>query len=205
MTDTTLTLEETLLDLDLPLEPLDEAGGVVSWLKRQFTGTDADVLDEIRKEVRSIRTTKEKYEALRFIDQLIQEAQTLVNRGWGKELLITVVSGGTAALGATSLAWLATALAYVAVAGTGQIVAGIDMFRQKNIDAGINFGTEMVKKGGQYARFANVAGHIGAGYAATRAVAGLFRTIQLVRGSVHDYLYSLMQLREEVAVLPTGD
>ena len=59
-----------------PEQVLDEAGGLVSWVKRYVTGADSDVIEQIRSELPSIQTEKDKQDMLRFLDKLIAEVRS---------------------------------------------------------------------------------------------------------------------------------
>ena len=64
-----------------PEQVLDEAGGLVSWVKRYVTGADSDVIEQIRSELPSIQTEKDKQDMLRFLDKLIAEVRSYSDRG----------------------------------------------------------------------------------------------------------------------------
>lgn len=38
-------------------ESLEEAGGLLSWLKRAYTGMDTDLIDELRSDIKGKRTS----------------------------------------------------------------------------------------------------------------------------------------------------
>ena len=64
-----------------PEQVLDEAGGLVSWVKRYVTGADSDVIEQIRSELPSIQTEKDKQDMLRFLDKLIAEVRSYSDPG----------------------------------------------------------------------------------------------------------------------------
>ena len=64
-----------------PEQVLDEAGGLVSWVKRYVTGADSDVIEQIRSELPSIQTEKDKQDMLRFLDKLIAAVRSYSDRG----------------------------------------------------------------------------------------------------------------------------
>jgi hypothetical protein len=57
------------------IDALDEAGGIVSWLARAYTGKDKDLPAEIEKELESIKTKEAKEKMLADIDDFIKEAE----------------------------------------------------------------------------------------------------------------------------------
>lgn len=56
-------------------EPLNEAGGLISWLKRDFIGHDKGVTSAVKDEVAGIRTAAEAKSILEDIDGFIKEAE----------------------------------------------------------------------------------------------------------------------------------
>lgn len=71
------------LDVDCSLTEsemieLAEAGGLISWLKRAYTGMDTKLIDELRDEIKNkIKTEAQKEDALRDIDKFIREGRGL--------------------------------------------------------------------------------------------------------------------------------
>ena len=59
-------------------ESLEEAGGLLSWLKRAYTGMDTDLIDELRSDIKGkIHTKKDQHDALHDIDKFIAEGEKL--------------------------------------------------------------------------------------------------------------------------------
>ena len=58
-------------------ELLQEAGGVFSWLKRWISGTDTNLLDELKDDIAKIETEKDKQAVLSDIDKFLKQAKDL--------------------------------------------------------------------------------------------------------------------------------
>ena len=58
-------------------ELLQEAGGVFSWLKRWISGTDTNLLDELKDDIAKIETEKDKQAVLSDIDKFLKQAKGL--------------------------------------------------------------------------------------------------------------------------------
>ena len=58
-------------------ELLQEAGGVFSWLKRWISGTDTNLLDELKSDIDKIETEKDKQAVLADIDKFLRQAKGL--------------------------------------------------------------------------------------------------------------------------------
>ncbi len=58
-------------------EVLQEAGGVLSWLKRWISGTDSNLLDELRADIDKIKTEEDKRKVLADIDKFLKQAKGL--------------------------------------------------------------------------------------------------------------------------------
>ena len=58
-------------------EPLQEAGGEFSWLKRWISGTDTNLLDELKSDIDKIETEKDKQAVLADIDKFLKQAKGL--------------------------------------------------------------------------------------------------------------------------------
>lgn len=57
---------------------LEEAGGLVSWLKRAYTGMDSDLIAELRDDLdKRVKTAKDKADILADIDKFIAEGKGL--------------------------------------------------------------------------------------------------------------------------------
>lgn len=66
----------------LGLEPLDEAGGLVSWIKRMYTAKDDSVVSELNLEIdRGIRDEDHRKKTLKDIDGFIEEAEKAESGG----------------------------------------------------------------------------------------------------------------------------
>jgi hypothetical protein len=69
-------------------ELLQEAGGVFSWLKRWISGTDTNLLDELKDDIAKIETEKDKQAVLSDIDKFLKQAKGLT----GGQIAAFVVS-----------------------------------------------------------------------------------------------------------------
>lgn len=59
-------------------ETLSEAGGLVSWLKRAYTGMDGSLIDELRDDIKhKIHTKEDQQQTLKDIDKFIAEGEKL--------------------------------------------------------------------------------------------------------------------------------
>ena len=62
--------------LDLDLEPLEEAGGLRSWIKRFVTGSDHSLVAQLNVEVmHRVKTAEDKKKLLDEIDGYVSEAE----------------------------------------------------------------------------------------------------------------------------------
>lgn len=71
----TVSFEETCMELDLPMDALDEAGGFVSYIARAYTGKDADLPAAIEAELSTIKSEEKRAAILKEIDDFIDEAK----------------------------------------------------------------------------------------------------------------------------------
>lgn len=79
-------LEEAALELD----SLQEAGGLVSWLKRAYTGMDNGLLEELRYELqRKIKSESQRQGVLQDIDKFIREGQGLTASQFAYHFVVT--------------------------------------------------------------------------------------------------------------------
>ena len=160
-----------------PEQVLDEAGGLVSWVKRYVTGADSDVIEQIRSELPSIQTEKDKQDMLRFLDKLIAEVRSYSDRG----TVNTAVRTGLAAY-------------FTQFLSTGY----------KTSAAASKFDLEIAKKvGGAMGTTFTALG----AFALIRLVANIFRIIRRNNGSAQEYLDALGAVRAEVDAIqiPKGE
>lgn len=88
-----MDLIETCIELNL--EFIEEAGGVVSWLKRLYTATDDSVVHELEQDITiGIRSEEHRARLLREIDGFIREAREAEHGG----ALSDFMRGGVIAL-----------------------------------------------------------------------------------------------------------
>lgn len=66
-------IDEESQCIEMGLEPLEEAGGLVSWLKRLVRGRDDALPAELTAEVGKIKTKAEKDKALEEVDGYISK------------------------------------------------------------------------------------------------------------------------------------
>ena len=173
----------------------NEAGGVISWIKRYVTGADEDIIEEIRSEMSSIKTRQEKDAMLRFIDKLIAEVRKYTDRGD----VNSGVRGGIA--GFFTLGYLRSVFA--------SVTKGKEM--RKNAEAlaqqlAQQYGEDdFVAQGAK--RAANQVGKLGTIthaiglFALVRLVANIFHIIRKNNGSAMEYLDALSAVRSEVAAI----
>jgi hypothetical protein len=160
-----------------PEQVLDEAGGLMSWVKRYVTGADSDVIEQIRSELPSIQTEKDKQDMLHFLDKLIAEVRSYSDRG----TVNTAVRTGLAAY------------------FTQFLSAG-----HKTGAAASKFDSEIAKKvGGAMGTTFTALG----AFALIRLVANIFRIIRRNNGSAQEYLDALGAVRAEVDAIqiPKGE
>lgn len=75
---------------DLDLVPLNEAGGVISWIKRTLSGSDQGVVSELGSLAARIETKEEKATLLRELDEFINEAEASERDGTFGDLLRSI-------------------------------------------------------------------------------------------------------------------
>jgi hypothetical protein len=174
--------EETLIELGLELDVLEEAGGIVSWIKRMFTGMDNSVISELQYDIANIKTSRDKYEAIQFINKLIKDAQSIIERGnfshvgFGSLSVLFTFYGFS--MGATSNTILSRLAAIPAEEGGAQLVM------VKSAASGIG----------------NVGVAIGV-FAVIRLAANIMTWLAKNNGSIYDYLDSLVKLKAEVEAI----
>ena len=54
---------------------LHEAGGLVSWLVRYVSGSDKSLVDDLKEEIKGIKTEDEREKTLKDIDKFIKQAE----------------------------------------------------------------------------------------------------------------------------------
>jgi hypothetical protein len=61
-----MLIEETCIELGLECDDvaLEEAGGIISWIARIYTGKDRDLPGEIEKELETIKTEEHRKKLL---------------------------------------------------------------------------------------------------------------------------------------------
>ena len=65
--------------ITLDVEYLDEAGGILSWIKRSYTATDSNLVTELNLELaHRIKAPEDKTKMLKEIDEFIEEAERSV-------------------------------------------------------------------------------------------------------------------------------
>lgn len=170
--------------LELGLEPLDEAGGFFSVIKRYFAGSDMHAVEEVRQELaRGFATEQEKRAMLNFIDNLIEEAESVVEKGVkGHALGAAAGAGGLAIAGGLLTGKVATAVKV----GSFFVPGGGSM----------TVSTAFVDHALMLAGFALAA--VGTTASAVALVSNLTKLIALKRGTVQEYLDVLRPLRLEV-------
>ena len=170
--------------LELGLEPLDEAGGFFSVIKRYFAGSDMHAVEEVRQELaRGFATEQEKRAMLNFIDNLIEEAEGVVEKGVkGHALGAAAGAGGLAIAGGLLTGKVATAVKV----GSFFVPGGGSM----------TVSTAFVDHALMLAGFALAA--VGTTALAVALVSNLTKLIALKRGTVQEYLDVLRLLRLEV-------
>ena len=74
-----MLIEETCIELGLECDDdvaLEEAGGIISWIARIYTGKDRDLPGEIEKELETIKTEEHRKKLLEEIDEFIGQAKS---------------------------------------------------------------------------------------------------------------------------------
>ena len=79
-------------------ELLQEAGGVFSWLKRWISGTDTNLLDELKGDIEKIETEKDKQAVLADIDKFLKQAKGLTGGQIAAFVLTNPILWGSIAL-----------------------------------------------------------------------------------------------------------
>ena len=174
-------------------EVMQEAGGFISWFKRSLTGVDNSVADEIRADLASLRTERDRQTLLRFIDRLISEVSEYLQRG---NIGQGIRTGASALIAIPLMKDLVKSLTPDGRKNVVAHMADIADSREQNLTAS------------QHQRMANgrtlVVGAVGL-YATYRLAANIFRIINRSNGSAQEYMDALIQLRAEVAAAPLVD
>lgn len=183
MTNDILLYEEVTC-AELELEPLDEAGGFFSVIKRYFTGSDMRAVEEVRHELaHGFATEREKRLALNFVDNLIEEAESVLEKGVKGHAIGAVASaGGVAVAGGLVVGKLATAVKI----GSFFVPGGGSM----------TVSTALVDHIMTLAGFMLAAA--GTATAVVSLVSNVTKLIALKRGTIHEYLQVLHAVRKEV-------
>ncbi len=161
--------------IEIGVEPLEEAGGIFSYLARAYTGKDNDLANEISKEINSLKTAEQKKKLLDEVDDFIKEAEAthVMNSGefggvdWPEELKGAIALPGTE-LFKKRMAWLRIhAHTDTGIFGNGHGQAGL------NVTAGLP-GT-------------------------------IWKTIAARSGKITAYIDALKQVRTKVAAAKVGE
>lgn len=170
---------------ELGLEPLDEAGGLFSVLKRYFVGSDMGVVEEARREIaRGFATAQEKRAMLGFLDNLIEEAEGTIEKGVrGHAISAAASTAGLAVAGGLIVGKVATAIKVGSFFTPGSGSATVS--------------TALVDHALTLAGLALAA--VGTAGMLVSLVSNLAKLIALKRGTVQEYLAVLRPLRAQVA------
>jgi hypothetical protein len=169
---------------ELGLEPLDEAGGFFSVIKRYFAGSDMSALDAVRAELaEGLETTKDKRMLLAFVDNLIEEAEGTIEKGVsGHAIGAVFAAGGLAIAGGLLTGKIATAVKVGSFFTPGGGSASVS--------------TAFIDHAMTLAGFIMAAA--GTAASVVSLISNLTKLIALKRGTVQEYLEVLRTLRVEV-------
>ncbi len=193
--------EEYLVCNELDLEPLDEAGGLISWLKRTFSGVDNSIAEHIERDLHKIKTREERDALLHELDGYIREAENTKRDGTFGDLLAALGLGSIsglmgAAVGGITGAVQANKLAKPVVkANWLSKLPVFSKLHQMKVQS-----AEALHKAQQFGTIVDrtTRGLAMAGLAAS-LVAFSFRTVNRYSGRMDDYINSLRVLRSQVA------
>jgi hypothetical protein len=189
--------------LELDLDYVEEAGGLVSWFKRKISGVDMSLRDEVLDELRSIRSEEDKRALLDEIDALIVEARSSRNDGYIGDVA-RAVAIGTA--GGFAGAAIGTVRRSAMVSGKKppnveslwfERWLGVDRAKQNAADT--TFYAQKTSKiiDGALKSMA----YVGIGAALLTLV---MRTVNRATGRMESYLDVLVRLRREIADVGIG-
>ncbi len=190
------SFDEMSICSELELVPLEEAGGIISWIKRSFSGSDSSITDELSVEVKKISTLEEKKTVLAELDRFIAEAESSEKDGTFGDILTSLGLGSTGGVigavgGAISGSMAASQMLAPVVKKAGWFEpAKSTAARQAIATAG--------HKAAQFGTIVNktLVGLSGAAIALA-IITIIFRTVNRYNGNMHDYIAALRTLREQ--------
>ena len=201
--------------LEIGVEPLQEAGGVISWLKRNFSNVDDSIAGEIRDELAAITTEAERQALLHELDGFITEAKAAQRDGTFGDILsslglgfVSGLAGGVAGMvkGGLDASKMAAPVFQAADKVKGGFFAdrlGVTALKQSVVDAksvAAHQAATAAHKAGQFGKVVNatVTG-VNIAFMAASLVSIIFKTLNRYNGSLERYVESLVALRREVA------
>ena len=192
--------EDNYFELEeLGIEPLNEVGGVTSWLRRMITGRDKQLNNAIIAELTKVKTVREKENLLNELDKFIEEAEGAREDGTFGTILhalgFATAGGVIGAIGGAGYGgYVASKLIPPTMPAVGKIASMIP-----GVSGIINtkFAAKMAAfKGAQL-------GHVIRGTVTGLSIGALlallivvtFRTVNILDGSMDDYISALKATR----------
>jgi hypothetical protein len=180
--------------IEMGLVPLEEAGGVISWIKRAFSNVDNALVNELREQMARIKTKDDKRRALDEIDDFLDEARMAEKNGLLGDALNSL---GIGTVGGAAGAILGAAAGAVSASGMHAPVVKDIFFRktkQKLADA--------ANKASQFGTIVNgtVQG-LTIGAISLGIIAITLKTVNRYSGSLDKYVAALQLVRDDVAAM----
>lgn len=115
-------LEEAAVCYELGIEPLDEAGGLLSWVKRALTHADMSVVESLNGALATIQHEDERDAIMDDLKKFITEAENARDAGFVGDVFSSTVMGIIGgAIGATAGAGYGAYLTTKMVAPVGSV------------------------------------------------------------------------------------
>ena len=203
MVDNEILILEEETCITLGLEPLDEAGGFVSWLKRTFSNVDNDVVQELQYDLSQVQTREDRDALLREIDKFITEAENARRDGTFGDILTSLGLGsiggivgavGGAAVGAVNASKMQAPVLQRSFWGKLPVLSKVHDAKQAALTAAhkaAQFG-EIVDKTTRGLAIASIG---------VSLVAFTFKTVNRYSGRLDDYIQALRALRSQIIAL----
>lgn len=203
MTDNDILALEEETCFALGLEPLAEAGGFVSWLKRTFSNVDNDVVQELQYDLAQVKTREDRDTLLREIDKFLIEAENARRDGTFGDILTSLGLGsigglmgavGGAAVGAVNASKMQAPVLQRSFWGKMPLLSKIHDAKQAAVTAAhkaAQFG-EIVDKTTRGLAVASIS---------VSLVAFTFKTVNRYSGRLDDYIDALRALRSQIVAL----
>lgn len=183
--------KDMILEEDDDIQLLDEAGGLVSWLKRAMTNVDHDVVEDLKEALRDLKTERDRQQLLQEIDHFLADARAALRDGTAGDLLRSLGLGGVSAAGGAGAGW-AWGTYTAPKVSTGFIASIAKALNIGNVVTSAQRTSHIVRTANSMAFSA---------FAGAAAIAFVLKTVNRFDGSLKNYVDALEALKVEVQKL----